>query len=117
MTKLFVYGTLIDSKRHSYILGRKPKITDRCVLSKFKRGVHYSYPAIYPDSNSNVQGIIIHLKNDEEKAVMDKYEGGLYKAVEVKIGNIYEGTISKCLVYRPVDNKMELLDAPITPQS
>tara|TARA_R110000765_G_scaffold349099_1_gene439230 strand:- start:19 stop:327 length:309 start_codon:yes stop_codon:yes gene_type:complete len=102
MVKIFTYGSLMDHRVRFNVLGYSINgindILDNYMLtdhSVFKT----AYPAIIPQNNSKVNGLVFEVKEDDI-IKLDRYESDLYKKIKIKTRNNIE-----CLVY--IENKIE----------
>ena len=84
--KLFVYGTLIFDEILSELLKRKfvsaPGLLENYEMKKF---LNAEYPGIIAEKNSRVSGKIIFNINAQDIAILDAYEGVMYKRRILKV--------------------------------
>lgn len=85
--KLFVYGTLKESKVQREVIGRAVKgVSD--ILDGYRESEVQidgeTYPIIEQHSNSSVDGLALSVTKDELKCI-DKFETEAYKREKVKL--------------------------------
>lgn len=79
--KLFVYGTLADSKIQKKILGRITKTIPDVLRGYEKLEIEIEgekYPLIAPNPLERVEGLVIEVTKDEFRKI-DEYETDVYK--------------------------------------
>jgi len=87
--KLFIYGTLADSKIQQKVLGRMIQgVTNSLVGYKKSKVVIEGefYPAIILDKTSEVDGLVIEVTTNELR-LLDAYETGAYKRTKINLKN------------------------------
>jgi len=89
MNKLFIYGTLVDSKIQKEVLNKTFKLTAQTLLgykiieTKIDGVV---YPAVVQDLNGKVEGFTIEVSNEDLQKI-DLYETDKYKRIIVSLIN------------------------------
>ena len=83
--KLFIYGTLMDSKIQKNVIGRIVNGIPDTLREYEKSEIEIEgekYPIIIKNKNGIVEGLLIEM-NDEELKNIDEYEGNEYKRIKV----------------------------------
>ncbi len=89
-TRLFVYGTLMDSQVQEMVLNRSPEQEKDHIKGAIRRDMKVAglYPDIEftPGSKDVIDGLSL-LINKHELPLLDHYEGSAYRRVEVTLGS------------------------------
>lgn len=82
---LFVYGTLMVLEIRRNLLDRKPQVIRASLAGFARRAVlHERYPAIIPEPQASVHGLLLQLC-PIELLMLDTYEGGEYTRGKVLV--------------------------------
>jgi gamma-glutamylcyclotransferase (GGCT)/AIG2-like uncharacterized protein YtfP len=73
---LFAYGTLVDPRVIARVTGRSFPASSPAVLQGYvKRQTVFGYPALFPDPNRSVDGVVYYSLTDADWKRLDEYEG------------------------------------------
>ena len=100
VTRLFVYGTLLDDAVAQDLLGHRP-FGRPAVLKGYHREVDpaIGYPVIHPRDGALVAGKMLDVDADG-LAILDAYEGERYRRIIVQVETL-EGRLLDAYVYVP----------------
>lgn len=86
MAKLFVYGSLMNDEVLRALLHRR-LAQQQATLNDYRRVkvMGEQYPAIYPDTNSLVEGKLITHILPKQLACLDEFEGSYYQRAPVVV--------------------------------
>lgn len=99
MSKLFVYGTLLNNEVLNSLLGFMP--AKHLALLRGYRCVEVKnqpFPAIYFDSGSVVNGELVEGLEGQHLTLLDEYEGVFYKRKIVEVV-LVDGKVEECYTY------------------
>ena len=86
MKHIFVYGTLLNDEILEELLSFVPeKISATLFGYKRVQVKEASYPAIFPQANCSVDGILLRGLNNQHIEILDNYETPYYKKEQVEI--------------------------------
>jgi gamma-glutamylcyclotransferase (GGCT)/AIG2-like uncharacterized protein YtfP len=99
MNTIFVYGTLLNDEVLELILDRIPP-KDLAQLQGFQRMkvIREVFPAIRPEDNGSVTGLLLKELSDTEIESLDAYEGAFYEKQSVIVTSI-DGVSHQCQTY------------------
>jgi len=87
MEKLFVYGTLQDSRIQKLVIGRSQEGGQNVLEGYRKEEIKIEdehYPILVPDPKKSVSGKVLLVTPEELKAI-DEYETRIYKRITVTL--------------------------------
>jgi len=73
LQKVFVYGTLLKPRIQKQLFGCQPEIVAPAKLKGWVLIEHKENPAIIPSESKTVEGMVIHLTEDQLR-IADEYE-------------------------------------------
>lgn len=73
LQKVFVYGTLLKPRIQKQLFGCQPEIVAPAKLKGWVLIEHKENPAIIPSESMTVEGMVIHL-TEEQLKIADEYE-------------------------------------------
>ncbi|MEX2311639.1 MAG: gamma-glutamylcyclotransferase family protein [Rhodospirillales bacterium] len=114
MWNYFFYGTLMDPEVVREVLGRPLSgcSPQSAMLAGFKRVsvADVTYPALTPDPDSHVDGLMVSKISELEASRISRYEGNDYtvQVFDVMLG---DGAVEKARVFLP-KKSLNLTDIP-----
>ncbi len=105
LSRLFVYGTLVDDARVRDLVGRQlPWLP--AVLEGYCRTLDPSigYPVVHPLGGASVDGKLLEGVDDHVLAALDAYEGPEYRRVIVQV-QTSDGRSVEAYVYVPMASR------------
>ncbi len=82
--KLFVYGTLLNQEILQTLLGYVPEMSSASIDGFQRHAVRDDvYPAVRPDANHTVEGMILYGLSSRDFEMLDHFEGESYDRVPV----------------------------------
>jgi gamma-glutamylcyclotransferase (GGCT)/AIG2-like uncharacterized protein YtfP len=111
MTALFVYGTLCFPEIVEKLTGKSFQM-EPAVLSGFQRKMikNADYPAIIVNSNSVVEGIVLHDVDELSMKILSFYEGENYRCVELPVKLNEEFIRPKVFIWDSTIDELEFFD-------
>lgn len=99
MNNIFVYGTLLnDEILHRLIEGNPSKCNANLLGYKRVKVLDDVYPAILPERNSQVDGILLTGLSDSDVQTLDKYESNCYERKVVAV-SLSANVLQQCETY------------------
>ena len=105
LSRLFVYGTLVDDARVQDLVGR-PLPWRPAVLEGYCRTLDPSigYPVVHPLGGASVDGKLLEGVGEHDLAALDAYEGPEYRRVIVQV-ETSDGRAVQAYMYVPVASR------------
>jgi len=112
VSRLFVYGTLMDDERVRRLVGR-PLPRRPAVLEGYCRTLDPSigYPVVHPLAGSSVDGLLLDDVDERTLAALDAYEGPRYRRVTVRVQTSDGGAVD-AYVYVPARRSASTAERP-----
>lgn len=105
LSRLFVYGTLLDDAQVQEIVGR-PLAWRPALLEGYSRTLDptIGYPVVHPLGGASVDGKLLEGVDVDVLAALDAYEGPAYRRVIVQV-QTSDGRSVDAYVYVPMPSR------------